>query len=349
MSKKKHHLPAEEVEALSFSDGVLFHDIYGAPYDAPQILAPVADTHGHLGSLHEHKPAKALARAAAAGVRLLVVPIDMAREFPIKWQDPEELEEWFEKTIAQARMEYNRLRDANLVVPCPLSVSHLFENVFFMAGAHPYSAPQYTEEAEQRLFRLFENPRCVGIGEIGLDFGPYCEVSEELQLSVFERQLNIALEHNYRVELHLRDGAHDTRAHNLAYSVLKQLGVPDAGCDLHCYTDGPEVMQPFVELGCYIAFGGALTFKRSDDIRSAMLSCPDEQLLSETDFPYMAPEPLRGGECTPDMVVHTVERLAELRWQEQGIPKQKTYAILWKNTQRFLGRTDVCGAYRDLS
>ena len=89
MSKKKHHLPAEEVEALSFSDGQLFHDIYGTPRPAPRVLAPVADTHGHLGSLHEHSAAESLARAAAAGVRMLIVPVDIATEFPHKPGEPD--------------------------------------------------------------------------------------------------------------------------------------------------------------------------------------------------------------------------------------------------------------------
>ena len=96
-------------------------------------------------------------------------------------------------------------------------------------------------------------------------------------------------------------------------------------------------MKPFADLGCFVAFGGAATFKRSDDIRAAMISCPESQLLSETDFPYMAPEPLRGGECTPAMVVYTVERLAELRWQQLDMSEVRTYAILWKNAHRFVG------------
>lgn len=337
MSKKKHHLPAEEVEALSFSDGQLFHDIYGTPRPAPRVLAPVADTHGHLGSLHEHSAAESLARAAAAGVRMLIVPVDIATEFPRKWADTSTFIAWFEDTLSQARAAYTKLAEANLCVPCDLPAEYLFEHTYFVVGAHPYSAPDYNQEAEQRLFELLEHPLCVGVGEIGLDFGPYCEVPEEVQRQAFERQLLIAHEHNQRVELHLRDGADDTHAHDLSLEILNRMGVPKAGCDLHCYTDGPEVMKPFADLGCFVAFGGAATFKRSDDIRAAMISCPETQLLSETDFPYMAPEPLRGGECTPAMVVHTVERLAELRWQRLDIPKEKTYTILWENAQRFVG------------
>ena len=142
MSKKKHHLSAEEVEALSFSDGHLFHDIYGTPRPTPRVLAPVADTHGHLGSLHEHSAAESLARAAAAGVRMLIVPVDIATEFPRKWADTSTFIAWFEDTLSQARAAYTKLAEADLCVPCDLPAEYLFEHTYFVVGAHPYSAPE---------------------------------------------------------------------------------------------------------------------------------------------------------------------------------------------------------------
>lgn len=114
MSKKKHHLPTEEVEALSFSDGQLFHDIYGTPRPTPRVLAPVADTHGHLGSLHEYSAAESLARAAAAGVRMLIVPVDIATEFPRKWADTTAFKGWFESTLSEARQALTKLATADL-------------------------------------------------------------------------------------------------------------------------------------------------------------------------------------------------------------------------------------------
>ncbi len=100
-------------------------------------------------------------------------------------------------------------------------------------------------------------------------------------------------------------------------------------------------MAPFVEMGCHIAFGGAATFKRSEDIRAAFLACPDELILSETDSPYMAPVPLRGLACEPAMVALTVAQLAELRTPED--PAQ-TYRQLWDNALAFfcLSQRDRC-------
>ena len=96
-------------------------------------------------------------------------------------------------------------------------------------------------------------------------------------------------------------------------------------------------MAPFVELGCYVAFGGAATFKRSEDIRSAALACPSAQILSETDAPYMAPEPLRGSECEPAMVAFSAELLARIRAEASVASKQETYDALWTNALRLCG------------
>ena len=94
-------------------------------------------------------------------------------------------------------------------------------------------------------------------------------------------------------------------------------------------------MEPFVELGCHIAFGGAATFSRSDDIRAAAATCPQELLLSETDSPYMAPMPLRGQECEPAMVAFSVARIAQTREESSGIEQRKTYEALWNNANAF--------------
>ena len=139
------------------------------------------------------------------------------------------------------------------------------------------------------------------------------------------------------VELHLRDGDKNTLAHDGALRLLGEEGVPEAGCDLHCFTSGPEVMDPFVRMGCYVAFGGAATFARSDEIRAAVAACPEQRLLSETDSPYMAPVPLRGQECEPAMVALSVARIAEERERACAAPQAQTYAALWQNAGAFFG------------
>ncbi|MFR3877301.1 MAG: TatD family hydrolase, partial [Collinsella sp.] len=90
-------------------------------------------------------------------------------------------------------------------------------------------------------------------------------------------------------------------SHVDAYNVLREVGVPQAGCVLHCFGEDRATMERFVELGCYIAYGGAATFKRNDDVREAFAATPLDRILFETDCPYMAPEPIRGIDCEPAM------------------------------------------------
>ena len=215
----------------------------------------------------------------------------------------------------------------------------LVERVRIVAGAHPYGAARLDKAALACLEELLASPRCVGVGEIGLDFGPYNELPADVQETAFRRQLAVAREHGLPVELHIRDSQDpdDHSAHELAARVLAEEGMPSAGCDLHCFTDGPEVMAPFVELGCHIAFGGASTFKRSDDIREAAAACPEGLLLSETDCPYMAPVPLRGEECEPAMVAFSAACVAAVREDVGVAMRDQTYAALWENACQLLG------------
>ena len=81
---------------------------------------------------------------------------------------------------------------------------------------------------------------------------------------------------------------------------------------LHCFNLDSEELARWVEKDCYIAFGGPLTFKKADYVREAALKVPRERLLTETDAPYMTPEPLRGTTCGPEHVIWTAEKLAEV-------------------------------------
>ena len=88
---------------------------------------------------------------------------------------------------------------------------------------------------------------------------------------------------------------------------------------------------------CHVAFGGAATFKRSDDIRAAAAACPEGRILSETDCPFMAPVPLRGLECEPAMVGFSAALVASVR-EEAGVATgEKTYEALWRNANDLFG------------
>ena len=190
----------------------LFADKRGRPVEVPAPLAPVADTHGHLTCLRTLDPALALARAACAGVRLLVVPVDPVDEIPRKWQDVPSLLSWLDLQVERAHAALDALACEGHVPPVFDGAPDLLDNVRIVAGAHPYGAAELDDEAMARIRELLASPRAVGVGEIGLDYGPYSELAPEVQLPAFRRQLELAHELGLPVELHVRDAACDSGA-----------------------------------------------------------------------------------------------------------------------------------------
>ena len=333
---KKHRPKVSELLALTREDGRLFHDAKGQVVPLPLAAAPLADTHGHLTHFHQHEAGMALARAAMAGVALLGVPVDPTDDAA----RPQELLARLDGWIEEASAHIDELSSWGVEVPAH-DPRTLLEHVHVWAGVHPYGAARFNAsiEAHQALDQLLESPRTVGVGEIGLDYGPYNRTDPKEQKLAFAYHLRVANELGLPVELHLRDADGDqaAAAHIDAAQILEREGVPAAGCDLHCYTSNVEVMSPFVEMGCYVAFGGACTFPRSEDIREAAAACPRDLILSETDSPYMAPVPLRGMECEPAMVALTADLVADAREQAGVCDRAQTYQDLWANAQRFFG------------
>ncbi|MDO4807240.1 MAG: TatD family hydrolase [Coriobacteriales bacterium] len=271
------------------------------------------------------------------------MPVDPADDVP----DALEFETWFGRTVERASALLDQARQEGVEAPVPegwSGIAPLVERTWFLAGVHPYGAQMFVEDpsVRERLLRLLNDPLCKGVGEFGLDYGPWNKLPADVQITTFREHLRIAHERNLPVELHIRDadGDEQAKAHADALRVLREEGVPAAGCDLHCYTSGPEVMAPFVGLGCHVAFGGAVTFARSEDIRAAAVACPANRILSETDSPYMAPVPLRGQKCEPAMAVFSATCVARVR-EEAGVATQaQTYADLWHNACRFFGIVD---------
>ena len=334
---KKHRKRVSELMALTREDGVLFHDAKGQPIQLPRALAPLADTHGHLTHFHQHQAPEALARAALAGVGLLGVPIDPTGDGSNAPAVLDALQAWIE--IAHDCIDELL---AWGVAPAEDDPHALLGNMYLWAGVHPYGAARFngSASAHAAMNRLLASPLAVGVGEIGLDYGPYNRTDPEEQKRAFVEQLKLAHELDLPVELHIRDADGDEQAlaHLEAARILEQVGVPAAGCDLHCYTSGVEVMCPFVDMGCFVAFGGAATFPRSDDIRAAAIACPAHLHITETDSPYMAPMPLRGMECEPAMVCFSADMLARVREDAGVATRAATYQALWDNARRLFGR-----------
>ncbi len=208
----------------------------------------------------------------------------------------------------------------------------------YLAGVHPYGAPDYTDDVHAQVVAALDDPLCAGIGEIGLDYhmdydDDIAPAPHNVQIDCMARQLELAVRRNVPVELHLRheDSDGERTSHVDAYNVLREVGAPQAGCVLHCFGEDRATMERFVGLGCYIAYGGAATFKRNDDVREAFAATPLDRILFETDCPYMAPEPIRGLECEPAMISITANTLVNDRVDRTGEDAEAIAQAAWEN------------------
>ena len=184
--------------------------------------------------------------------------------------------------------------------------STLADRVRYLVGAHPYGAPDYTDATHAVLEEALADPLCAGIGEIGLDYhydadDDIAAAPHDVQMAVMARQLALAVARDVPVELHLRNDAGDEAraAHADAYRVLAQVGVPRAGCILHCFGEDRATMERFLELGCHIAFGGAATFKRNEHIREAFAACPRSGCCLRPTAPIWLPSPSAAWSASP--------------------------------------------------
>ena len=206
---------------------------------------------------------------------------------------------------------------------------------FFLAiGVHPHNANGFSPEVEREIRRYAARGDCVCLGEIGLDyydgFASSSELSNpvakgdlkaqgdfnlydfsprEVQRDVFERQLDLALELNLPVQLHIRD------AHGEAIERLQarhRAGRLPRGV-MHCYSGSWESAKTYLSMGLYISLSGVATFRNAPKVWEVAKNLPEDRLLVETDCPYMAPAPMRGKRNEPAFLRYTLERVAELR------------------------------------
>lgn len=323
-------------------------------YGLPKLPVPVCDTHAHMLSFWGVDPAHALARAVLAGVSSLVTLVDPVGD----GMAPDEFRTRLDGWCVAARELLAEAAAAGAFPPAfegagvcngvasahagAVGVPSLLDGgIRYLAGVHPYGAARYSDEVHGQLVSALADPLCVGLGEFGLDyhFDSDDDVSpapHAVQRACMERQLDLAVRHNAPVELHLRHEADDAArsSHADALAVLREVGVPRAGCVLHCFGEDAATMEPFVELGCSVAFGGAATFKRNDEVREAFAACPLDRILFETDCPFMAPHPLRGMECEPAMSVLTAAVLAHDRAERTGERQEEILTAAWRNARR---------------
>lgn len=178
--------------------------------------------------------------------------------------------------------------------------------VWCSVGTHPHHAHEEPEIETADLVRLAEHPRCIAIGEAGLDY--HYEGDYAAQAIGFRRHIAAARETGLPLVVHARDADDD-----IASILEDEAGKGAFPFVLHCFSSGIELARRGLALGGYVSFSGILTFKNAATVQEVARMAPDDRILVETDAPYLAPVPHRGGTNEPSFVCHTAEKLAELR------------------------------------
>jgi len=184
------------------------------------------------------------------------------------------------------------------------AIAEKYENVFCTVGVHPHDALEHVSVTAAELIERTHHPKCVGIGETGLDF--YYEHSpREEQKQCLSEHIKAARATGLPLVIHTRNADED---------IIKiiEAEAPFPGL-LHCFSSTYEVAKCAIDNGLYISLSGILTFKTALDLQESAKKIPLDRLLVETDSPYLAPIPNRGQRNEPAFTKFTAEKLAELR------------------------------------
>ena len=201
--------------------------------------------------------------------------------------------------------------------------------VLAAVALHPNEAPVVDDlEKDLKIIEeLAANPRVRAIGETGLDFFRTPEELRDKQKYSFARHIKMAKDHKKALVIHDRD------SHRAVLDLLNQEGAPDKTI-FHCYSGDAEMAKECIANNYILSFAGTLTFKNAPELREAVVLVPVEQLLVETDSPFLAPMPNRGSLNTPAQIPNTLRVMADLR----GESVDYLAGAISENAERIFGK-----------
>lgn len=202
------------------------------------------------------------------------------------------------------------------------------KDVYAAAGVHPSDIKNMTEGDLDELFALSKSPKCVAVGEIGLDYH-YDDANPDNQKYWFKRQLEVVENSGLPCVLHIRDAEQDTQ--RIIKENISRFRAPAV---LHCFSGSKETAAFYLSLGFYISFTGVITYQNAVRYADIIKSIPKDRLLIETDCPYLTPEPFRGRLNNPANVRFVAEKTA----QYLGITASEAAAITRENAYRLFGK-----------
>lgn len=208
-------------------------------------------------------------------------------------------------------------------IPDIIELTRKYPFVYGSVGVHPHEVENMTENDIEILKKYAADGKIKAIGEIGLDYF-YDNSPRDLQKKWFARQIELACELNLPIIVHDRDAHADTM------DILKQCHAERCGGVFHCYSGSAEMVREVLNLGMYIAFGGSLTFKKSVKPKEAAAVVPLDRILTETDCPYLTPEPYRGKRNSSLYMYLVAEKLAEIK----GVSVEEIENATYENAKR---------------
>ena len=186
-----------------------------------------------------------------------------------------------------------------------IDLTEKYEMVYGAVGIHPHDTKDWTSSLISKIEKLAKNKKIVAIGEIGLDY--YYDFSpKEKQIEAFKAQIELALKLNLPVIIHNRDSDEDVM------EIIRSYCGTGLKAQLHCFNGSIEDAMELVGMNFMISFTGNITFKKADNLRKILQHIPPENLLLETDSPFMTPVPHRGKRNEPSYVKYVAEQIAEL-------------------------------------
>ncbi len=215
------------------------------------------------------------------------------------------------------------------------SIAEAHNEVFCTVGTHPHNAEEELDVSAEQLVELAQHPKCIGIGEAGLDYH-YDNSPRAAQARSFRTHIAAARTTGLPLVIHSRSAeaaTADILEDEMGKGTFKQL--------LHCFSSGIDLAERGLAIGAYLSFSGILTFKSAESIREAARLCPLDRMLVETDAPYLAPVPHRGQSNEPGFTVHTLAHLAEVK----GLSVEQMAAITSDNFFRLFDKAPRPAVY----
>ncbi len=226
--------------------------------------------------------------------------------------------------IKKSGIEYVINISASLAsIETSMELAKKYDFIYSTVGVHPSETGELNEENFNLIRERLTDKKVVAVGEIGLDYY-WNEPEKQIQHKWFRRQLGLAREYRLPVVIHSRDAAADT------YRILEEEKAHELGGIIHCYSYSKETARDYLKLGYYFGIGGVITFQNAKKLKEAVEYIPIEQIVLETDCPYLSPTPYRGKRNTPLNLPIIADTVAKLK----GMDVERVIEITAENTKK---------------